>query len=69
MALPCVMKESTPPVCAKHGVVLVPKQISLDGLTTVSYFICPVSNFVVLDRISPILSLRRTHHPGRARPA
>ena len=69
MAVPCVMEESIPPVCAKHGVVLLQKQISLDGLKTVSCFICPVSKSVVLDSISPILSLSRTHHSGRARPA
>jgi hypothetical protein len=54
MVAPCVKKDSTPSMCAVHNVVLLQKQVPIDqiqpGLGSITCFICPVTNAVVLER-------------------
>jgi hypothetical protein len=47
MAAQCVKKESTPPVCATHGVALLKLEVPIDLVNTLPCFICPVSREVV----------------------
>ena len=49
MAAQCVKKDSTPPICATHGVELLKSEVP-DVMKTVACFICPVSNVVVRER-------------------
>jgi hypothetical protein len=50
MSAQCVKKESTPPVCAIHGVALLKSEVPIDVMKTVACFICPVSQAVVRER-------------------
>jgi hypothetical protein len=47
MAPPCVKKDSTPPVCATHGVALLKSEVPIDEMKSVICFICPVSRVVL----------------------